>query len=122
MSRAFPWLLDVWVRRRLAGQDVGQLLDVGTRDDRLSLLVLLAQPVDELGAQDVDLPVQDAPRIRHLLLFLRVLLDELLELLVGERTEVREAVVREILFGHEDGHYSLDQRLRVGLFAQWPGT
>src|SRR4051794_24008484 len=54
--------------------------------------MLLAQPVDELGAQDVDLAVEDAPAIGHLLLLVRELLDEVLELLVGERTEIGEGV------------------------------
>jgi hypothetical protein len=53
-------LLDVRVRRdALAGQDVGELLHVGSADDRLALLVLLPKPVDQLGAQDVDLAVED---------------------------------------------------------------
>ena len=43
------------------GEDVGQLLYIvaGYRD--FAALVLAAQPVDQLRAEDVDLPVQDAP-------------------------------------------------------------
>jgi len=54
--------------------------------------VLLTQAIDQLGAQDVDLAVQDAPTVRHLLLLVSELLDEVLELLIGERTEIGEGV------------------------------
>ena len=70
--------------RRATGEDVGQALDVGAGDDFLAALVLLAQAVDELGTQDVDLAVEDAPAVGHLLLLVSELLDEVLELLVGE--------------------------------------
>src|SRR5204863_132171 len=43
-----------------AREDVRETLDVGAGDDVLPTFVLLAQPVDQLGAQDVDLPVEDA--------------------------------------------------------------
>src|ERR687898_9804 len=55
------------------GENVRELLDVGAGDHSLALLTPLAQTVDKLGPQDVDLPVQDAPRVGHLLLFLREL-------------------------------------------------
>ena len=60
--------------------------------DGLALLVLLAQPVHELRAQDVDLAVQDAAAVGHLLLLLRELLDHVLQLLVGEGAQVGECV------------------------------
>ena len=60
--------------------------------DGLALLVLLAQPVDQLRAQDVDLAVQDAPPVGDLLLLLGELLDQVLQLLVGEGSEIRECV------------------------------
>ena len=47
-----------------------------------------AQPGDELGAEDVDLAVQDPAAERDLLLLARVLVDQLLQILVGERCEV----------------------------------
>jgi hypothetical protein len=36
----------------LAGQDLGQLRDVVAREQAVAALALLAQAVDELGAQD----------------------------------------------------------------------
>ena len=71
-------------------------------------LVLLAQAVDELGAQDVDLPVQDPALVGDVDLLLRELLDELLELLVGERAEVGERV-----HGGEHTSESLTLKLRL---------
>src|SRR4051812_48035325 len=75
-----------------AGEDVRQALHVGARDHVLAALVLLAQPVHELGAQDVDLAVEDAAPVGHLLLLVRELLDEILQLLVRERPQVGEGV------------------------------
>ncbi len=75
-----------------AGEDVGETLHVRSGDHVLTALVLLAQPVHELGAEDVDLAVQDPPAIRHLLLLVRELLDEIFELLIGQRAKVREGV------------------------------
>ena len=77
---------------RATGEDVGQLLDVRARDHVLAALVLLAQAVDQLGAQDVDLAVQDAALVGDLELFLGELLDEVLQLLVGERAEIGKRV------------------------------
>ena len=42
------------------------------------------EPGDELGAEDVDLAVQDAAPVRDLVLLLVQLVDQLLELVVGE--------------------------------------
>src|SRR4051794_31799872 len=75
-----------------AREDVREPLDVGARDDVLAGLVLLAQAVDELRAEDVDLAVQDPPLVGDVDLFLRELLDEVLELLVRERAEIGEGV------------------------------
>ena len=77
---------------RAAGEDVGEPLDVGAGDDVLAALVLLAQAVDELGTQDVDLAVQDAALVGDLELLLGELLDQVLQLLVGEGAEVGEGV------------------------------
>src|SRR5829696_767165 len=86
-------LLDVRVRRdALAREDVRQLLHVGTADHGLALLMLLAEPVHELRTQDVDLAVEDPALVGDLLLLLRELLDELLQLVVRERAEIRERV------------------------------
>ena len=56
---------------RLAGQDLGQLRDVVPGDQRLAAFALVAQPVDQLGAQDVDLAVQDAALVGDLVLLRR---------------------------------------------------
>src|SRR4051794_6003532 len=92
-TRGSASLLDVRVRRdALPGEDVGQLLHVGAADDRLALLVLLAQPVHQLRAQDVDLAVEDPAPVGNLLLLLRELLDQILQLSVGERAKVWKRV------------------------------
>ena len=58
--------------------------------------MLLAEAVDELGPEDVDLAVEDPPAVGHLLLLVRQLLDEVLQLLVGQRAEI-DAALNEIL-------------------------
>src|SRR5918911_156969 len=94
------------------GEDVGELLDVVAGDDLLPALVLLAQPVDELRAQDVDLAVEDPALVRDVDLLLGELLDQVLELLVGERAEVRKGVHAG---EHTSGSVTLKLRLRVPL-------
>src|SRR4051794_26746114 len=61
--RGVPLLVLLRVAGRPPGEDVRELLDVIARDDLLAALVLLAQPVDELRAEDVDLAVEDAPLV-----------------------------------------------------------
>src|SRR6478735_3877146 len=78
--------------RGATGENVGQALDVGTGDDFLAAFMLLAEAIDQLSTQDVDLAVEDPPTVGHLLLLVSELLDEVLELLVGERTEIGEGV------------------------------
>src|SRR5262249_26981871 len=80
------------VGHRAAGEDVGQTLDVGTRDHVLARLMLFAQAIHELGAQDVDLAVQDPALVGDVDLLFGQLLDEVLELLIRERAEVRKRV------------------------------
>ncbi len=60
-------------------EDVGQPLDVLAGDRDLAALVLVAQPVDQLGAQDVDLAVQDAPPVGDLGLLLGELADHVFQ-------------------------------------------
>ena len=55
--------------------------------------MLLAQAVDQLSAKNVDLAVEDAAAVGDFLLFLGELLDEVLQLLVRERSEVWEGVL-----------------------------
>jgi len=57
----------------LGGQDVRQRLDVDLVEHALPARLL--QAGDELGAQDVDLPVQQAPPVRDFRLLLRELPD-----------------------------------------------
>jgi hypothetical protein len=66
-----------------AGQDVREALYVVPRDHFLAAVVLLAQAVDQLSAQDVDLAVQNPALVGDVDLFVRQLRDEVLELLVG---------------------------------------
>src|SRR5205809_594350 len=73
-------------------EDVGPALDVIVGDDVLARLDLLAQAVDELRPEDVDLPVQDAPLVGDRRLLLGELVDQVLQLLVGERAEVGKGV------------------------------
>src|SRR3954469_2020516 len=80
------------LRHPLASKDVGERLDVGAADHSLAFLALAAQAVDELGPKDVDLAVQDAPLVRHLLLLLCQLADQVLQILIPERPEIRESV------------------------------
>src|ERR1700726_4405936 len=81
-----------WVRLAV-GKDVRELLHVIARDQDLPALVLLAQAVDELGAQDVDLPVQDAPLVGDLGLFLGQLPDDVFQFDIRQGAEVGERVV-----------------------------
>src|SRR5262249_42014273 len=78
--------------RDAPGEDVGQLLDVGARDHQLPALVLLAEPVDELSAEDVDLPVQDPAPVGDLHLLVGELFDQILQLLVAQRAEIGKRV------------------------------
>src|SRR3954447_4477263 len=98
------------VAGRPAREDVGELLDVVARDDFLAALMLLAQPVHELRAQDVDLAVEDAALVGDVDFLLRELLDQVLELLVGERAEIGERVHAG---EHTSGSVTLRLRLRV---------
>src|SRR5207342_58843 len=78
---------------RLAGEDLGQLRDVVAGDQRVTALALLAQAVDQLRAEDVDLAVQDAALVGDLVLFLRELVDQALQLFVAERAQIRKGVL-----------------------------
>src|SRR5215217_2357690 len=69
-------------RRRLRSEDLGQLVHVDVVERAPALADLLLQPRLELGAQNVDLAVQDAPLVFH------QAMDEVAKLLVGERVEV----------------------------------
>src|SRR3954447_4511153 len=79
-------------RHALAGEDVRERLHVGAADHGLALLALAAQAVHELRAEDVDLAVQDAALVRDLLLLLGQLRDQILQVLIPERPEIRESV------------------------------
>ena len=74
---------DLVVRHALAGEYARQAGHVVGRDDRLTLGVLAMQAHHELGAQDVQLALQDAPLARDLALVGLELGDEGAQLLVG---------------------------------------
>src|SRR5689334_20510491 len=86
------WLKSLLVgRRRLAGQDLRQPVDVDLAE--LSLALVL-QPGDELGAEDVELAVQEAALVRDLVLLGFELVDQVLELPISESGKVRKSFHR----------------------------
>src|ERR1700726_957987 len=83
-------------RSCLPGEDLREGLDVDLVENAAALRLL--QPRDELRAQDVDLAVQDAPAVRDLLLFLRVLVDQTFEVGVGQCRKVRQGFHAHLVF------------------------
>jgi hypothetical protein len=77
----------------LAGEEVGQLGDVVAGDQRVAAFALVAQPIDELGTQDVDLAVQIPAFVGDLVLLGGELVDQVLQLFVAERTEIGKGVL-----------------------------
>ena len=75
-------------RRRLARQDLRQAVDVDLVEHAAPAGAL--QPRDELGAQDVDLAVQEAALVADLALLLLEVVDQALQLVVGQRAKIRE--------------------------------
>ncbi len=63
-------------------------LDVDLAKRALPRPNMLLKPGYELGAQDVDLPVQEPAAVRDLALLLDELADQVTELLVGERAQI----------------------------------
>ena len=59
-----------------ASQNLGELLHVRTGDQLLAIVVLLLQTVHQLGAQNVDLAVQNAAPIGDLGLLFGELADQ----------------------------------------------
>src|SRR3954454_10742994 len=94
MDRSGPLRLRRGLVRRysLAAEDVCQLLHIGARDDGLALLASLAQPVHQLGAEYVDLAVEDPAPVGDFLLLPGQILDQVLQLLIRESPEIRESV------------------------------
>src|SRR5881628_5163 len=78
------------LRRRLAAEDLRQAVDVDLVEDAPPARALQAH--DELGAQDVDLAVQDPAVEADLTLLLLEVADHGLELVVGERAEIGDRV------------------------------
>src|SRR4051794_7422611 len=76
------------LRRRLAREDLRQPVDVDLVEDAAAARRLA--PRHELGPEDVDLAVQHAAAVAHLVLFGLEVVDQLLEPLVGEGAEIRE--------------------------------
>src|SRR6266508_2429624 len=71
-----------------AAEDLAEALDVVALDQRLALGPVLSKPVDELRTEDVDLPVQDPPPVRDILLLGCQAVDQLLELLIVHRADI----------------------------------
>src|SRR5919201_4459008 len=92
-------MCDTRLRRRsaLGRQDLREPIDVELVEDAASLRLL--QAGDELRAQDVDLAVEQPAAVRDLLLLLREVVDQLLEVVVGERGEGRKGFHRRLSSG-----------------------
>src|ERR687892_423308 len=75
-------------RRSLRRENLGETVDVDLGERALALAHLALEPGDELGAEDVDLPVEDPAAVRDRALLLHELADEIAQLLVGQRVEV----------------------------------
>src|SRR6266542_4911271 len=73
-------------RGRLPGEDFAQRLDVDVLEHAAALGLL--EPRHHLGAENVDLAVEDAAAVRDLLLLTGVLVDQALQILVGQRCEI----------------------------------
>src|ERR1700704_6006781 len=67
-------------------EDLGQVIDVHLVENARPSRLL--EPRDQLGAEDVDLSVQQPPLVGDLVLLLRQLGDELFEVGVGQRCEI----------------------------------
>ena len=68
------------------------MIDVDLVEDALSPGLL--ETGDELSAQDVDLPVQQPPLVGDLVLLLRQVVDELLEVVVRHGAEIGQGFQR----------------------------
>ena len=85
-SRRATCALCVARRGCLAGEDRCELVDVDLVEHALP--PGLTQPRLQLGAEQVDLAVQDPPPVRDLQLLLGQVVDQLLEVVVRERAEI----------------------------------
>ncbi len=81
-------------RRTAVGEDLRELVDVARGEVLGCLPVALAQARDDLGAQQVDLAVQDAALEGDLALALAELVDALAQLVVGELRGVVGLIAR----------------------------
>src|ERR671935_1462803 len=102
---SFAW------RRSLAGEDRGQAVHVHLLEHALA--PRLPQSRLELGPEEIDLAVQDPPPVRDLLLLLRELVDQLLEIVVRERCEIGKRFHRAPFVG-EAGAPSVSGAARKG--------
>ena len=71
--------------------------DVLAADQRLAGLAMGLEAVDQLGPQDVDLAVEQSAPVGDLALLVGQLVDQLLELLVAHRADVRKGVLHLVL-------------------------
>src|ERR671936_2291201 len=86
-------------RSGLAGEDLGQPVDVHLVEHALASRLL--QPRLQLCAQKVDPAVENPPSVRDLLLLFGEVLDQLLEIVVGERVERGKGFHGEPFVGEE---------------------
>src|SRR3954451_21285000 len=97
--------------RGLPRQDVGERVDVHVLEHALAARLLEAD--DELRAEDVDLAVEDPPPVRAVLLLARQLVDEGLQVGVGEAGEVGKRLQRTCPFGRRLKRESPTLKLRL---------
>ena len=97
----YCWAGHLSLARRgcLAGEDLRQPIDVDLAERALPRSDLLLEPGDELGAQDVDLPVQEPAPVRDFLLFALEIVDQFLQIGVGERGEIGQGFQVSLSFG-----------------------
>ena len=109
-----PALGAVDVRHQAGGAALPVRISVSestSTESRTLLPSRLLQPGDELGPQDVDLPVQEPPAVRHLLLLARQLVDELLQVVVGQCRKIRQRFHQALSYWRVKLNFSLCPRM-----------
>jgi hypothetical protein len=84
---------------RLSAKDVGECRDVTVFHQSRPRAVFLAETPDDLGAEDVDLAVQEPPAFGYLALLGGQAIGQLSQLLVAIRLDVDETLEGSIIHG-----------------------